>query len=234
MRVSLDVDEEPFFFELLEDEFRGLRRDCFAAGEIAEAFVIGSVLLERSDGDDAVLGSHFVVDVAAAGSDVDDAGSLAGDDMSSSARVTSAVDYAVTSRAATVAEVFVFRETTGLLLRRQVVERTVVFPPDHLGTFDRVEFLEAAILFEDLGECFQLGSAFGPLPFRSAKTLFEFPLKAFEVEVLFREVVNGVVSIRLQLHIVQVQIDRGRDVAGERPGSRRPDEQVLLSGSLRV
>ena len=137
-------------------------------------------------------------------------------------------------RAAAITEVFVFRESTGLLLSWQVVEWAVVFPADHLGTFDRVEFLEAAVLFEDLGECFQLRRAFRPLPFGPAEAFFEFPREAFEVEVFFRKIVNGVVTVCLQFHVIQIRVDRGRDVAGERPGSRRPHEKRRIFFSINI
>ena len=85
VRVSFNVDQQALFFELLENEFRRFLRDGLFAGEVSKAFAVRAVLFERSNGDEAVLGSHFMVDVTAARRDVDDARPLAGHNVSSAA-----------------------------------------------------------------------------------------------------------------------------------------------------
>ena len=117
-------------------------------------------------------------------------------------------------------------------MNRQVVERTVIFPADHLGTFDRADFLEAAVLFENLSQRLQLGNVLRPLPFRAPEAFFELTFQSFEVEVVFREVVNRSVSFGFDLHVVEVRVHGGRDVAGQSPGSRRPDEQKFVFDRL--
>ncbi len=135
-----------------------------------------------------------MVDITAARRDVDDARSLAGHNVSSSARITATVDHSVTRLAAAVFEFLINRVAAGLLLNGEVVEGTVVFPADHLGTFDRADFFEAAVLFEYLSQRLQLRNVLRPLPLRTPESFFEFFRQAFEVQVLFGEVVNRSVA----------------------------------------
>ena len=130
--------------------------------------------------------------------------------------------------AAAVFEFLVDRKTTGLLLNRQVVERAVVFPTDHLSTFDCADLFESAVLFENLSQRLQLRNVLRPLPFRSSESFFELSFQPFEVEVVFREVVDRAVTFGFDLHVVEFRVHGGGDVTGQRPGSRRPDEQILL------
>ena len=52
VRVSFDVDQQAFFFELLKDEFGRFLRDRLFAGEVSKAFAVGAVFFQRSDRDE--------------------------------------------------------------------------------------------------------------------------------------------------------------------------------------
>ena len=60
--------------------------------------------------------------------------------------------------------------------------------------FERAFDFVAALFFEDLSERFQLGRAFGPLPFRPAEAFFELLFQPLEFEVVFGEVIDGAVA----------------------------------------
>src|SRR4051794_31720306 len=102
--------------------------------------------------------------------------------------------------------------SAGLVLRGDVVERTFVFQPNKGRSLERLLDLVPALLLEDLRDRFELGHALGPIPLRAAETFFELAAETLIVEVVAREVIDGSIAPRLQLHVIEVGIDRGGDV----------------------
>jgi hypothetical protein len=51
VRVSFDVDQQTFCFELFKDEFGRFLRDGFPTGEVSESLAVGAVFFQRGDGD---------------------------------------------------------------------------------------------------------------------------------------------------------------------------------------
>ncbi len=131
---------------------------------------------------------------------------------------------------------FVFWEAAGSSLRGEFIEGAAVFAADEGFALHGIEDFVAAGFLKDLREGFELGGAFGPLPFGAAEAFLELFGEALEFEVVFGEVVDEAVLFGLEFHIVEFGVDHGGDVAGERPGSRRPDEEVFvgfLSGVIK-
>ena len=110
----------------------------------------------------------------------------------------------------------------------QIVERTFVLPADQVCSLDRSEFFEAALFLKDLSNRFQLADAIRPLPFRSAETVLEFSRQSLEIQIVFCEIVYGIVFVGLDFDVVEIRVDRGTNIAGQRPRSCCPDQQKLI------
>lgn len=123
---------------------------------------------------------------------------------------------------------FIGREATVIGLRVEFIEGAAVLATDEGFALHGIEDFVAAGFLKDLREGFELGGAFGPLPFGPAETFLELLGEALELEVVFGEVVDEAVLFGLEFHIVEFGVDHGGDVAGEGPGSRRPDEEVFV------
>ena len=168
-----------------------------------------------------------MVDVTATGRDVHNARAFTRDDVGAASRIAATVNDAMTIHAATAKLIFINRHAAWLLLRFQIIKRPFILPADHVGTLDRSKFIEAALFLEELGECFQLADAFRPFPFRASKAVAEFGRQSLKVEIVFCEVVDGIVPFGLDFDVVQIGIDRTGDVAGKRPRGCGPDEEVF-------
>ena len=114
------------------------------------------------------------------------------------------------------------------MLSQQVIKWPSIFPTDHVGTLDYLEFFEAALLLKNLSQGFQLADAFWPFPFRSPKAVAEFGCQSLKVEIVFREVVDRIVAFGLNFDVIQIGIHRAGDVARECPWRRGPDEHVFF------
>ena len=119
------------------------------------------------------------------------------------------------------------RNSSGCVLCWQVIKGTLITPAHHLSPLDRAEFFEAALLLEDLRQCFQLADAFRPFPFGTSEAVFEFGCQSLKVQIVLCEVVDGVVAFGLDPDVVQIGVDRASDVAGERPRGCGPDKEVF-------
>src|SRR5262249_44143280 len=117
-------------------------------------------------------------------------------------------------------------ETGWVVLRRQLIERTIVGQANQVGALDLADDLVAAFFFEDLLERLELGDAVDP--FLALELLFE----AMGREGALGEVVDLVLVFDFE--VSQLGMNRGADVAREGPRGCRPDEEVLASVRLQT
>ena len=231
VRVLLDVDQQMLCSQLLEDKLRRRRIGRVLAGELAEAVKKRSILTQRREADDPQLLTENVIDVTAARSDMHDAGSLTGHDHRVPFEVATAIDHAMTLHSTEIFDARIKRHATGFVLRGEIIKRAGVFPADHLCALDRPFDLVATLLFEDLPNALELWHTARPRPFRSAEAFFELFRKPREFQVVLGEVINAVVALAAQLDVIEVRIDGGGDVAGQRPRGCGPDQKIFV-GSL--
>ena len=109
VRIRFDRDQHAFGFEFFKDEFSRGRSDGFKPSEVAELCGVRAIVLQRRNDRQSECDAHLVVDVSTARRDMDDACPFARDDIGTAARVTTAVDDAMTIYAATTEIVFIDR-----------------------------------------------------------------------------------------------------------------------------
>src|SRR5262249_47360362 len=157
------------------------------AGEFAEAVEEDAGVIERGDGNEALLLCEFEVLFAATRRDMDDAGTF------SLAHFTPGDNTMNLLRRHRRGPVKLAHDTNNFLrkarwfvLRRQLIERSVVLPADHVLAADFADDFVAAFFLEDLFERLELRDAVDPF------LAFELFLKAVRGESPLGDVVDFV------------------------------------------
>src|SRR6185369_5837100 len=136
--------------QLFENEFCRLPVDRLFPDKGTEPVEEPAIFPERGDIDEPERAAEHVIDVAATGGDMHDAGPFARDDGRLPFGIAAAVHDAVTRHAGAVGERVVLRETAWPLLCVEVIERTAVLPAEHRLALNRFENFVAALFLEDL------------------------------------------------------------------------------------
>ena len=225
VRILFIRNQQMFFFQLRQDQIDRFWVCGLSAGEFPKSIDKSTVLSERSEADKSTGFAQLMVDVTAARRDMNDSGPFTGNDIRIPFEIAAAVDYTMTRDPAFLFNPRIKRHTSRSRLRRQIVERAGIFPADHLGSLDRPFDLVTSDFLEQLPDRFQFGHAGRPVPFGPSKPLFELFGEPRKFQIILGEIIDRTVSLRLQFHILQIRIDGSRDVAGQRPGRRRPNQK---------
>ena len=115
------------------------------------------------------------------------------------------------------------REAAEMILGLEFVEWSIIFPADQRGprklADNLIPFL-AGLLLKDLFQRLELGHALDPF------LALELLLQALGRPGAFGDVIDLVAQAHFEID--KLRIHCGGHIARERPGRRRPDEQVLL------
>ena len=240
MRILFDIDQKTTVAKLLDHKIRRVAGNCLLAGEVSKGLAESSVGAERRDSHQIFFLAELVVDISATGRDVDDPRALAGNDRRTPLGISPAVDHAVTAdgrgsivreraRGSGVPAYTKFRRIAARhLLCFEPVEWPLVSPAEHFLALDHSLDRITSLLLEHLRDRLELRRTGRPLPFGAAEPFLELTRQSSEFQVVFGEVVHRAVAFGLQTHVVQFQVDRGGNVARERPGRCRPDQQILV------
>ena len=233
--VALDGEQPVALFQLLEDDVGGRGVGGEVPRERAEAVREAAVVAQRRDRRQAVLLAPGEVDAAAAGGRVDDAGALP------FGHVVAAADDPVRVLGADRRAPAVLPddlrhflgEAVGRVRGRDVVERAVVGPAQHLLALDLADDFDrllAGLRLEHLLQTDEVGHLLEPvaLALRRPGVLVGVGRTRGHA-VLFEDPLGDVVDLALEPHfeVRQFRVDRRADVAGERPRRRRPGQQTL-------
>ncbi len=220
MGVKLLCDQDIFLFEFGDDGLTGVVLGGIHAGEETEFGEETCGLVERGEHGEAELDAKDVVDIAASGGDMDDACALSDGDDGISAFVAAAVDDAVGVDGGFLYFGVGEGITAGDLLCLEFIERPTISQAHEIRALDGADDFVSAAFFEDLIEGFEFGHAFDPI-------LLVLFFEALKFEVFGREYINFAVLIGTDFNIIEIGVDCGGDITGERPRRGGPCDEVF-------
>src|SRR5262249_46251188 len=161
--ILLDLQQEALLFQVVQNPIRRRLIDGRLARQLTETRKVDALVIERSHWRQTFFATQGEVLLAAAGRDVNDAGPLCLADQGPGDDAMSVSRGLPRGPALPRGHLSDHRgKASGMLLGRQLIERAVVGPADHIGAGDLALELVATLLLEDLLQRLELRHTLDP------------------------------------------------------------------------